>query len=331
VRAVRVRNHLLQQLSDGGFHSGQQLAQNLGISRSAVWKQIQRLESDLGLSISAVRGRGYRLSRPLELLNAGRIRSEFSPLATASIEVLSLLPTTDSTNSCASRDLPRESGCARVWLAEHQTEGRGRRGRRWVSTFGENLYVSVARRFDLPMTELAGLSLVVGVVLAEVLAHLGFEGHSVKWPNDILVGERKLAGILVEASGEADGPATAVLGIGVNLRLHETQGGQIDQPWTDLSREGLLSISRNQMAGILIDRLIHACQVYDDKRLAPFLDRWNAYDGFVDQPVWLSRGGRSVAGTYRGITPSGAMILEDASGRSEHHAGEVSLRRKGEI
>ena len=181
------------------------------------------------------------------------------------------------------------------------------------------------------MSELPGLSLVVGVVLAEVLAYLGFDGHSVKWPNDILVGGRKLAGILVEASGEADGPATAVLGIGVNFRVHEAHGGQIDQPWTDLSREGSRSISRNQMAGILVDRLIHACRLYGDRRLGPFLERWNAYDGFVDQPVWLIRGGQSVAGIYRGVAPSGAMILEDASGRSEHHAGEVSLRRKVEI
>ena len=328
---MRVRNHLLQQLSDGRFHSGQQLAQTLGISRSAVWKQVQRLESELGLSVSAVRGRGYRLPRPLELLDAGRIRSELSTPAAALLESLSLLPTTDSTNSRASRELPRESGCARVWLAEHQTDGRGRRGRPWVSNFGENLYISVAWRFDLPMSELPGLSLVVGVVLAEVLAYLGFDGHSVKWPNDILVGGRKLAGILVEASGEADGPATAVLGIGVNFRVHEAHGGQIDQPWTDLSREGSRSISRNQMAGILVDRLIHACRLYGDRRLGPFLERWNAYDGFVDQPVWLIRGGQSVAGIYRGVAPSGAMILEDASGRSEHHAGEVSLRRKVEI
>lgn len=326
-----VRDHLLREMSDGRFHSGQQLAEALGVSRSAVWKQIQRLETDLGLSISAVRGRGYRFSRPLELLDAGGIRDGLSLAAAASLESLSVLPTTASTNTCASRDLPLESGQARIWLAEHQTEGRGRRGRRWVSSFGENLYISVAWRFDLPMTELAGLSLVVGVVLAEVLAHLGLEGHSLKWPNDVLVGGRKLAGILVEASGEADGPATAVLGVGVNFRLQEAQGAEIDQPWTDLARESSQAISRNRMAGLLIDRLIQSCRLYGAERLSPFLRRWDEFDGFVDQPVWLMRGGQAIAGTYRGIASSGAMILEDASGSSEHHAGEVSLRKKGEI
>lgn len=328
---MQARDHLLRQLSDGRFHSGQQLAQALGISRSAVWKHMQRLETDLGLEISAVRGRGYRLSRPLELLDAGRIRSELNPGAAASLEVLSLLSTTASTNSCASRDLPLESGRARVWLAEHQTEGRGRRGRSWVSTFGENLYISIAWRFELPMTELAGLSLVVGVVVAEALAQLGLEGHRLKWPNDVLVGERKLAGILVEASGEADGPATSVLGVGVNFRLAEAHGARIEQPWTDLSRVSPLPISRNRMAGILIDRLIDACRLFAAERLSPFLSRWEVFDGLNGQPVCLIRGKQSIEGTYRGIAPSGAMVLEDALGRSEHHAGEVSLRKKGEI
>jgi BirA family biotin operon repressor/biotin-[acetyl-CoA-carboxylase] ligase len=331
VGVVPVRDHLLRELSDGRFHSGQRLAQALGISRSAVWKHVQRLESEFGLSISAVRGRGYRLSQPMELLDAGRIRSELSQVAASSLQAMSLLSTTASTNSCASRDLPPEIGCARVWLAEHQTEGRGRRGRSWVSTFGENLYISIAWRFDLPMSELAGLSLVAGVVVCEVLAHLGLKGHSLKWPNDILVGQRKLSGILVEASGEADGPATAVLGIGVNFRLPEAQGVQIDQPWTDLSRVSPLSISRNRMAGILIDRLILACHLFAAERLAPFLDRWETFDGFSGQPVNLIRGKQTIEGIYRGIAPSGAMVLEDATGRSEHHAGEVSLRKKGEI
>lgn len=326
---MQVREHLLHELSDGRFHSGEQLAQALGVSRSAVWKHIQRLESDLGLTIGAVRGRGYRLSQALELLDAGRIRAELSPAAAGSLEALSLLSSTASTNSCASRDLPPESGRARVWLAEHQTEGRGRRGRSWVSSFGENLYVSIAWRFDLPMTELAGLSLMAGVVVAEVLAQLGLEGHCLKWPNDVLVDERKLAGILVEASGEADGPTASVLGIGVNFRLPEGHGARIDQPWTDLSRASSLPISRNRMAGVLIDRLIHACGLYASERLSPFLGRWEVFDGFIDQPVLLTRGTESIEGTYRGIAPSGAMVLESASGRSEHHAGEVSLRKRG--
>lgn len=328
---MSVRDHLLRQLADGRFHSGQQLAQALDVSRSAVWKQIQRLESDLGLVISAVRGRGYRLSAPLELLDEGRVRDELGETGRELLDAMHLLPTTTSTNSCASADPPLASGCARVWLAEHQTEGRGRRGREWVSAFGENLYISIAWRFDLPMTELAGLSLVVGVVVAEVLGHLGLEGHSLKWPNDVLVAERKLSGILVEVSGEADGPSTAVLGVGVNFRLPEAHGARIDQPWTDLSQVSRVRISRNRMAGILIDRLILACLLFSTERLNPFIGRWERFDGLIGQPVRIIRGEQSIEGIYRGITSSGAMVLEDGSGRSEHHAGEVSLRKDGDI
>ena len=324
-----VRDHLLRQLADGRFHSGEQLARVLGVSRSAVWKQIQRLESDLGLTISAVRGRGYRLAAPLELLDSARIHAELSGTALQGLEQISLLSTTASTNSCAAADPPPESGRARVWLAEHQTQGRGRRGRRWVSAFGENLYVSLAWRFDMPMSELGGLSLVVGVVVAEVLSHLGVEGHSLKWPNDVLVDGRKLSGVLVEVSGEADGPSTAVLGVGVNFRLREEQGAQIDQPWTDLTQAGTAAVSRNRMAGILIDRLIRACRIFSTERLVPFIDRWTQFDGMCGQPVRLVRGPHSIDGIYRGITPSGGVLLEEASGRNEYHAGEVSLRRGG--
>jgi BirA family biotin operon repressor/biotin-[acetyl-CoA-carboxylase] ligase len=327
--SMAVSEQLLGRLADGRFHSGEQLAQLLGVTRSAVWKQIQRLEAELGLDISAVRGRGYRLSSPLELLDAGRIRAELNHAARECLEQLTLQAITPSTNACAAADPPTEIGCARAWLAEHQTDGRGRRGRQWVSSFGENLYLSIAWRFELPMTELGGLSLVAGVVLAEVLAQLGLEGHSLKWPNDVLVDGRKLCGVLLEVSGEADGPSTAVLGVGVNFRLPARQGSKIDQPWTDLSRSNAPLISRNRLAGVLLDRLIEACREFGVGHLAPFLPRWDRFDRFKGQMVRVVRGPNSSEGIYRGITPGGAMLLEGPSGLGEYHAGEVSLRKGG--
>lgn len=324
------RDRLLYQLSDGRFHSGERLGRALGISRSAVWKQVQRLESELGLQISAVRGRGYRLSAPLEILDAVQVRRELSKISMESLDSLSLLASTPSTNICALADPPTNSGLAKVWLAEHQTEGRGRRGRRWVSTFGENLYLSMAWRFDLPMTELAGLSLVTGVVVAEVLGRLGFQGHSLKWPNDVLVDGRKLSGILLEVAGEAGGPATAVVGIGINFRVADELGAQIDQPWTDIRRESSAPLSRNQMAGVLIDQLILACRLFAKDRLSPFLGRWRSFDGLLGRDVSVIRGNESIEGIYRGVSPSGAMLLENGGGRREFHAGEVSLRKGDE-
>lgn len=324
------RDLLLRELADGRFHSGQRLAALLGLSRAAVWKQVQRLESDLGLVVHAVRGRGYRLAAPLEPLDAGRIHAELGDAALGKLEALHLLGSTDSTNSRAAADLPPESGRARVWLAEHQTAGRGRRGRQWVSAFGENLYLSFAWRFELPMAQLSGLSLVAGVVLAEGLHDLGLDGHVLKWPNDILFDGRKLAGILVEVSGEAGGPATAVVGFGVNFRIPEAAAAAIDQPWTDLHRTSCdAALSRNRLAGVLVDRMIDACVLFGAHRLEPFLARWRRFDRLRGTPVLLNRGGDVVEGVYRGIAPSGAMILEHAAGTTEHHAGEVSLRLVG--
>lgn len=325
-----VREAVLLKLADGGFHSGQDLALTLGITRTAVWKHVKALEKGLGLAISAVRGRGYRLAAPLELLDDNRIRAGLSGASHASLDALSVIQVVDSTNSRASADLPRQSQRAKVWLAEMQTAGRGRRGRQWVSSFGENLYLSLAWRFDLPMNDLAGLSLVAGVVVAESLQRLGLEGHTLKWPNDILIDGRKLSGILVEASGEAGGPATAVIGIGVNLRIPANLGERIDQPWTDLRQAGALSVSRNRMAGLLIDGLIDACQTYATQRLPPFLSRWNRFDHMRDREVLLFRGDQVNTGIYRGIAASGALLLDEASGRREYHAGEVSLRVGGQ-
>jgi len=327
---MRARAHLLSRLADGRFHSGQQLADAMGVSRSAVWKQVRRLESELGLRIYAVRGRGYRLAKPLEILDLERIRRRLGPDTFDSVEAIHLLSSTASTNSCAADDLPVDIGMARIWLAEHQSGGRGRRGRQWVSPFGENLYLTVAWRFDLPMTELAGLSLITGVVVAEVLEQFGLRGHSLKWPNDVLVAGRKLAGILVEASGEAGGPSTAALGVGINFRLSDAQGEHIEQPWTDLARASEQHFSRNEIAGLLIDRLVHACRQFSTHRLAPFLDRWRRFDDLTGESVRIIRGGQPIEGVYRGIASSGALVLENENGRREFHAGEVSLRKGDE-
>ncbi len=325
----QLRQRILRRLSDGHFHSGQELAHTLGISRTAVWKHVQHIESNLGLTIGAVRGRGYRLTAPLELLDEQRIRRGLSGHAEQALEAMSLMISTASTNSSAAADLPTESGRARVWLAEHQFAGRGRRGRHWVSAFGESVYLSLAWRFDLPMSELSGLSLAAGVVVAEVLQRLGLESHWLKWPNDVMVDDRKLGGILVEAVGETGGPANAIVGVGLNVRVSPKHALQIDRPWTDLALAGAPAISRNQLAGMLIDALIGACGQYANSRLAPFLARWDVFDGLCGQRVNILHGSETLTGVYRGVSESGAVVLEGSEGLSEHLAGEVSLRRAG--
>ena len=320
---------LLARLADGRFHSGQALATALGISRSAVWKQVQRLRRELGVDVHAVRGRGYRLAAALELLDVERIRGYVGAPARARLRGIDVLAVTPSTNLEAAATPLVHCGTGHAWLAEHQTAGRGRRGRHWVSAFGRNLHLSLAWRFDLAMSELAALSLAAGVAVAEGLRDLGVDGHVLKWPNDLLADGRKLAGILVEVSGEVEGPASAVIGVGINVRMPAALGTRIDQPWTDLAALAGGEVSRNALAGMLIDRLVDACGTYAERGLEPFRERWLAFDDLHGRAVRLHSGQRTIDGRYAGIAPSGALILETADGHSEHSAGEVSLRGGG--
>lgn len=317
---------LLEVLADGRFHSGQDLASALGLSRAAVWKQLRRLASDFDLALDAVRGRGYRLQHPLELLDDARIFAGIGPDVRASIESLSVLRTVDSTNRCALEEPPSAPGRARVWLAEHQTAGRGRRGRNWVSVYGGNLYLSFGWAFDLPMSRLGGLSLVAGAVVAEVLEDSGSSEHGLKWPNDVLVDGSKMAGILLEAAGEANGPALAVIGVGINLRLSDTQA-TIDQPWVDWHRAVGAPLSRNRLAAALIDRLARACSEFGQSGLLPFIARWSRFDLLRGQRVMLLVGDQVVEGDYAGVAADGALRLVTDAGLREYHAGEVSVRR----
>lgn len=317
---------LLSLLADGRFHSGQALALALGLSRGAVWKQIQSLQARFGVDIHAVRGRGYRLPVPLELLQPDRIAEEVGAEASTALQALHVLRVTDSTNSRALADPPLQRGHARVWVAEHQSGGRGRRGRPWATGFGQGVALSLAWRFDLPMNDLAPLSLVAGIAVADALRAFGADDVSLKWPNDVLVGDRKLCGILVEATGEANGPVTAVIGLGINVRLSGDVGAKIDQPWIDLAGIGLGDISRNALTGRLIRELVSACKTFSDARLQPFLERWGALDGLHGQVVDVVRGNVRTSGIYRGVAADGALCLEQAGQLIELHAGEVSLR-----
>jgi BirA family biotin operon repressor/biotin-[acetyl-CoA-carboxylase] ligase len=195
-----------------------------------------------------------------------------------------------------------------------------------VSPFGQSLYLSLAYRFDLALSGLASLGLVSGVVLAEVLAANGVDSHRLKWPNDVLVQGKKLAGILVEASGESDGPVLAIVGIGLNIGLDQATAEAIDQPWIDLSRLGLDAVDRNRLAAQLISALIPACAQFQRFGLKPFLPRWRRFDACVDQRVVVTAGHSVTEGRYLGVAEDGALLAETGNGVQRFHAGEVSLR-----
>lgn len=314
---------VLQHLADGRFHSGAQLGAALGVSRSAVWKQIQRL-AELGLDVHAVRGRGYRLAEPLELLDAEIIRQALPPESQTLLRRLEVQFDLDSTNRYL-----RQAGApaGHVCLAERQTGGRGRRGRKWVSPFGSNIYLSAAWRFGGSAAALSGLSLALGVATARALERAGVAGVGLKWPNDLLWQQRKLGGLLLELFGEACGPCDVVVGVGLNVAMPAADAALVDQPWTDLrSILGDTCPGRNRMASLLLAELLPALARYEQDGLTPFLDDWRRLDVAAGREVRLQLARESVTGTAVGVDASGALLVRSGATTRRFASGEISMR-----
>lgn len=320
---------LIQQLADGRFHSGEALAQAANMSRAAIWKQIRRLQERHGLKIDAVQGKGYRLREAITLLDRELLLAEITQTGNTCIEQLQVLTTVDSTNNYLLNDDKPAAGRGRACVAEHQTAGKGRRGRTWVSPFGQSIFLSLVWTFNLPLARLSGVSIAAGVAVARVLTRIGVAGHCLKWPNDVHIRGRKVAGILVEAGGEMDGPGHAVIGLGVNLNLPKEAMATVDQPWTDLNSELDELPDRNRLAALFLEELIHGCRRYQDHGIQPFLSEWEKFDDYRGQVITLTNGDQVLKGQYAGLDVSGGLILDSSEGRSVHYAGEVSMRRLG--
>ncbi|MBD9479255.1 bifunctional biotin--[acetyl-CoA-carboxylase] ligase/biotin operon repressor BirA [Pseudoxanthomonas sp. PXM02] len=314
---------LLQRLIEGPV-SGDVLARDAGLTRAAMWKRIEALREG-GVRIDAQAGRGYTLAEPVELLDVDRIRTQIRSATASALSSLDVAWSLDSTNSELLRRKAPERGVEAL-LAEQQTGGRGRRGRQWASPIASNLYLSLSRQFSGGLARLGGLSLVVGVAVAEALRQAGYGDVGVKWPNDLLAHGRKLGGILVEGGGEHGGPVRAVIGIGVNVRMPSTVAATIDQAWTDLAglADGLPS--RNALAARLLDALLPALDQFDADGLPPFLARYAALDVLAGRAVNVHGPQGDEHGVADGIGDDGALRVRMGATVRQVHAGEVSVR-----
>jgi BirA family biotin operon repressor/biotin-[acetyl-CoA-carboxylase] ligase len=309
---------LLNLLKDGRFHSGQDLGAALGISRSAVWKQLQHLEAELGLSIHKVRGRGYQLAAPLMLLDALTIS------AIAPSWPVTVLDSVDSTNAEALRAIGQGGQAPFLVLAERQVSGRGRRGRKWVSPFAENLYYSLVLRIDGGMRQLEGLSLVVGLAVLQALRNFGVPGAGLKWPNDVLVGNKKIAGILLELVGDPADVCHVVLGIGVNVNMQVAD--EVDQQWTSIRLESGRSSDRNALVVELSKQLSAYIQRHQVDGFSALQSEWEANHLWQDRSVSLIAGSNHVDGVVLGIDIQGALRLKVSGVEKVFSGGELSLR-----
>lgn len=322
---MKARFALLEALSDGKFHSGQALGESLGVTRAAVWKQLRAL-SGLGLTIHAVRGRGYQLAHPLDLLTAEAINSHLPDRARERITQLDILPEVDSTNTYLKMHAIRGAASGTVCVAERQSAGRGRQGRQWASPFGCNLYLSLLWRFTGGPTTLAGLSLAVGVALARALRMFVPQDVGLKWPNDLVWQGQKFAGILVEIAGESAGPSYAVIGVGINVRMPTAASENINQPWTDLYRISHKTPSRNALAAAVLEQLVTVLCEFERQGLSAFLDEWRRLDSMAGRDVQIHMYDSVIAGTAKGIDDNGALMLQVGDELRRFASGEVSLR-----
>jgi BirA family biotin operon repressor/biotin-[acetyl-CoA-carboxylase] ligase len=316
---------LLKLLADGNFHSGEDLGGELGVTRAAIWKQLKQLEQ-LGIVVEASKSNGYRLPVPIILLESERIKQQLSPIAKNNLSSLCVFDRIDSTNSYlmqASRE-GELAGC--VVIAEQQISGRGRRGRIWQSPFACNLYMSVLWRFEGGVAALEGLSLAVGAILIAALKEFGIEGLSLKWPNDLLFGQKKIGGILVEMSGDMSGSCAAVVGIGINVNMPNALGGDIDQPWTDLATIYGKSIDRNELIVVLLNHLLLGLVRFSACGFQAFQESWQQSDALNGLDVAAYQGDEIIVGISRGITSTGALRIETPAGERILSGGEVSLR-----
>lgn len=306
--------------------SGVALAEKMGVSRSAVWKRIQHLRDD-GFEIETKPGQGYFLTSPVEWLDREWICSHLNAEAKKLLGDFQVAEKIDSTNSWAKSSLKQKAGTD-IFLAEQQTAGRGRMGRQWTSPMAANIYLSIRRRFNKGLPALSGLSLVVGVIVAKSLRAGGFSGIGLKWPNDIhATGHRKCGGILIEVSGEANAEISAVIGIGLNIRMPKHSSTNIDQAWTDLQHEaGGKAVSRNRILVELLNDLLTGLQQFEESGPSGFLAQWPDYDTLLDQEVKLVDGQQVQTGKVLGITEHGALRLQQGSVERHYHSGEISVR-----
>ncbi len=321
---------LLRLMADGAFHSGEALGRALGVSRAAVWKMLDGF-SGVGLDVQRVRGKGYRICDGVDFLDNIEISRFMSSSVNELCSELLILPETASTNQVLLDRINSGESFDRacVCLAEMQTAGRGRRGRKWQSPFAKNIYLSFSWCFENGIAGMEGLSLAVGLGVVKSLKALGVGDVGLKWPNDIICGEAKLGGVLIEIAGDVGGRCQAVIGVGVNVRMSEESMSGVDQPWVDLG--GLLESvpSRSQIVASLLDSLLPIVGDYESKGFAYYRLEWEELCQHIGQLVSLETSATRIKGKMLGVDASGSLRLEVKGMEQTFIGGEVSLRLGG--
>jgi len=262
-------------------------------------------------------------------LDVAKIQRPLSELANAGLENLETFSSIASTNTYLLSQAAPPGGRYRVAIADHQTSGRGRHYRRWVSAPGSGLCMSLAFTFGRTLEQLSGLTLAIGTGVAGALQQLGFDRIALKWPNDIVALDGKLGGILTEVrSGKGDG-TTVVTGVGLNVRLSDQLDIDTTSGWSaapvDLHSFEQPVPERELLAGTLIEHLFQTFTKFDELGLAGFIDDWQRYDWLRDREISVDMADKRVTGIAVGIDSDGALLVDSKSGRSRVISGSIVM------
>ena len=314
---------LLNLLSADQFCSGEDIAKNLGVSRTAIAKQIKMLQES-GVEIYSVHRRGYKLQASPLLYDKARVLALLEWDDEALLDIQFIVDSTNELVKARVNQLDNGHTC----IAEAQKQGKGRQGKVWHSPLGTSIYLSMKWGFPLGVQSLSGLSLAIGVSIVRVLTPLVTAPVSLKWPNDVYVDGKKIAGVLIEVVGNTDGSCEAIIGVGLNLRVPDNT--VIDQPWTDLCQHTEQSVDKSEFVAGLINELRKTLLIFSETGLADFVADWESHDHFRDRHIKLLLGQNAIKGTARGISHSGALLVDvetsDGKERREFFGGEISVR-----
>ncbi|MBM3468312.1 MAG: biotin--[acetyl-CoA-carboxylase] ligase [Alphaproteobacteria bacterium] len=311
---------VLDILNDCKMHTGTDIASNLGISRTAVWKIIQHSKKyDVHIRSHH---QGYQLTTPLFLFDKKKITN----LLKAQKVSLEILENISSTTDYLKKKKPLKD--FNFCLAEHQSKGRGRLGRTWFSPFGRNIYCSFSYTFNKDASQLSGLSLVLGLAIIKALESLNpdLKLH-LKWPNDIYYNNEKMGGILIDLLGEANGNCTAIMSVGLNINMKDLKDKCIDQPWTSLEHALKEKLDRNIIVARLIQSFQRDLDSFQKNGFESFLKEWKKYDLLAQKKISIVMGTHSQSGTAQGINEKGYLLLKSTAGKIEEHSfGDTHLK-----
>ena len=312
---------IVKLLNDGEFHDGTSVGKQFSMTRAGIWKTIKKLQ-DYGVEIKSAKGKGYRLVEPLILLDKNAIKKSLKNKI--KIEVLeSISSTMDYFKN--NTDHKNIQAC----LAELQTAGRGRFNRHWQTPFAQNISLSLCYPFAKDISQLAGLSTVIGLSICQTLKNYALtKPLKLKWPNDIIYADKKLGGVLIEIEAESNGWCHAIIGIGLNVNLQHQQQPSISQPWTSLREASGQYIDRNILSAELINDLLKNLEFFSESGLKGFMQEWETYDYLQEKIITLTILNKKITGVAKGISPQGHLLLQQKDGEViECSSGNASIAK----